>query len=739
MSHHGTDGGGGVDALSVLELLAQQAPPERFAELLDHARATGLPPDELARLERAVHLATGVGRSLARREQREAGLDALADTARDLTLPYDLDGLLRLVVRRARRLLDLDLACVTLRDASGLRVLHSSEGGLTAFDAGRCSGALDSEGLGGLVHASGGPAWTEDYLTDDRFPHLPLVDGVVRDEGLRAVLAVPLRIGDTVLGLLYGADRRARRFADAELGLLAPLADLAAVATEKAGLLDQTTAEVTELEEDSSRARTALTRMRYIGEAHSRIMNLVLSGGDLLGVAKAAGDALDACVVVRDTGGRTLAATGEIPGLDEDAVAKASLDAHAGRRPVRTGGAGAGAGGPVDGPGLPVHGSGLPGRAAAGLPEFGAGPAAHGSGVAESGPGLSDHGAGVPDPSPGVPEYGPGPAAYGPVDGDAERTWVAPVIAGSEDLGVLVVRAATGLTGEDERLLELAAQSVAFLLLMQRSTAVAEGPVRDELLDDLLAEPQHAPQQIAQRARRLGIDLRKPHVLVVARPEGGEQGRAVVWASSYAYRMAGLKTVQGGCIVLLLPGVDASAAAKAVSGELAPLLGHPVSVGAAGPGWSPDSVGRLYQEGMRCLDAMSALGGTGAAASVEDLGFLGLLLSDDHDVDGFVESAIGPVLDYDAERFTDLTRTLEAYFASGGSPTNAAEALHVHPNTVSRRLERIGELLGPEWQKPGQVLEVQLALRLQRTREVLARRRVALGDTRQTGPAKDAS
>ncbi|MFJ7065544.1 helix-turn-helix domain-containing protein [Streptomyces sp. NPDC101115] len=746
MSHHGTDGGGGADALSVLELLAQQAPPEQFAELLDQARATGLPPAELARLERAVHLATGVGRSLARREQREAGLDAVADTARDLTLPYDLDGLLRLVVRRARRLLDLDLACVTLRDASGLRVLHSSEGGLTAFDAGRCSGALDSEGLGGLVHASGGPAWTEDYLTDDRFPHLPLVDGVVREEGLRAVLAVPLRIGDTVLGLLYGADRRARRFADAELGLLAPLADLAAVATEKAGLLDQTTAEVTELEEDSSRARTALTRMRYIGEAHSRIMNLVLSGGDLLGVAKAAGDALDACVLVRDTGGRTLAATGEIPGLDEDAVAKASLDAHAGRRPVRTGGAGAGAGGPADGPGRPAHGSGLPGRAAAGLPEFGAGPAEYGAGAAESGPGLSDHGAGVPDHRPGVPgygpgvsEYGPGPAACGPGDGDAERTWVAPVIAGSEDLGVLVVRAATGLTGEDERLLELAAQSVAFLLLMQRSTAVAEGPVRDELLDDLLAEPQHAPQQIAQRARRLGIDLRKPHVLVVARPEGGEQGRAVVWASSYAYRMAGLKTVQGGCIVLLLPGVDASAAAKAVSGELAPLLGHPVSVGAAGPGWSPDSVGRLYQEGMRCLDAMSALGGTGAAASVEDLGFLGLLLSDDHDVDGFVESAIGPVLDYDAERFTDLTRTLEAYFASGGSPTNAAEALHVHPNTVSRRLERIGELLGPEWQKPGQVLEVQLALRLQRTREVLARRRVVLGDTRQTGPAKDAS
>lgn len=668
MSNDSADGGGGADALAVLELLARQAPPERFAELLDQARAAGRTESELASLERAVHLATGVSCSLARREQREAGLAALLDTTRDLTVPYDLDGLLRVITRRAKRLLGLDLACITLRGPHGGRLLHSAEGALTAFDPAKCPTFFEGDGLGGLVHALGEPAWTEDYLDDTRFAHTAAIDEIARAEGLRAVLAVPLRTGDTTLGVLYGADRSTRRYTADEIALVAALAELAAVATEKAGLLDQTRAEVSELERDSSRARTRLTRMRYIGEAHSRIMNLILAGGDLRNVATAAGDALDGAVLVRDPGGRTLAQAGEMPGLDEDAVAKASLDAHAGRRPVLT-----------------------PGEAVPG----------------------------------------------GDEEGGGDQTWVAPVLAGSEDLGVLVVRAATPLTGEDERLLELAAQSVAFLLLMQRSTAVAEGPVRDELLDDLLAEPQHSPQQIAQRARRLGLDLRKPHVVVVARPEGGEQGRAVVWASSYAYRMSGLKTVHGGAIVLLLPGVDASAAAKAVSGELSPLLGHPVSVGAAGPGWSADSVSRLYLEAMRCLDAMGALGGAGTAASVQDLGFLGLLLSDDHDVDGFIESAIGPVLDYDAERFTDLTRTLEAYFASGGSPTNAAEALHVHPNTVSRRLERIGELLGAEWQKPGHVLEVQLALRLQRTRDVLARQRADLRDARAVAPGCD--
>ncbi|NEE30002.1 PucR family transcriptional regulator, partial [Streptomyces sp. SID7982] len=73
----------------------------------------------------------------------------------------------------------------------------------------------------------------------------------------------------------------------------------------------------------------------------------------------------------------------------------------------------------------------------------------------------------------------------------------------------------------------------------------------------------------------------------------------------------------------------------------------------------------------------------------------------------------------DSQQATELLRTLEEYFTSGNSPTRAAETLHVHPNTVSRRLERITYLLGADWQEPARALEVQLALRLQRARQVL--------------------
>jgi DNA-binding PucR family transcriptional regulator len=36
----------------------------------------------------------------------------------------------------------------------------------------------------------------------------------------------------------------------------------------------------------------------------------------------------------------------------------------------------------------------------------------------------------------------------------------------------------------------------------------------------------------------------------------------------------------------------------------------------------------------------------------------------------------------------------------------------VHPNTVTQRLGRVDELLGPGWREPARALDVQLALRV---------------------------
>jgi len=297
--------------------------------------------------------------------------------------------------------------------------------------------------------------------------------------------------------------------------------------------------------------------------------------------------------------------------------------------------------------------------------------------------------------------------------GDA---YVAAVVAGADNLGSLVFQPAAPLAGADQRILERAAQITALLLLFRRTVAEAEGQVRGELLDDLIGRPVRDEQALRSRARRLGVDLDAPHVVVAAadQAEGGLRQRAVSWARTFAATRSGLAVGKDGRLVLILPGTDPAAAARTVAKELSRAVGRPVTAGAAGPVSSPAAIAPGYREADSCATALIALGRAGEGASNTELGYVGLLLGDRRDVPAFLAATIGPVLDYDTRRGTALLKTLDAYFGAGGSLSRAADTLHVHVNTVTQRLDRIASLLGPQWQSPARALDLQLALRLHR-------------------------
>ncbi|MER5792322.1 helix-turn-helix domain-containing protein [Streptomyces sp. NPDC001980] len=643
------------DAMSVLELLAEGAPAARFEELLRTARDEELSDEALAELDQAVRLASSVQARVSHAQQREAGLAALVDAAHDLTLVHGMDALLHETARRARRLLNVDMAYIGLRNAddeSRASAIRAAEGETTSRSVGL--ELSDDSGLGGLVQRTGAPAWSPDYLTDRDISHSPGIDTVVRAEGLHAILAVPLGYGTTVFGTLYGADRKVRYFTPDEISLLRSLGRLAGVAVERARLLEETRAEVTEPARDTSRARSSLDVQRRVEAAYIRLIDLVLGGCDPQTLAEAAVRELSGAMVVRDCLGRKVVVTGTPPELAESDMLRWTYDAHAAGCPV------------------PMSGGG----------------------------------------------------------------WVAPVTAGGENLGTVLLVPDEPLTdGFGVRLLQLTARAVALILLLQRTSTVAHDQIRDELLEQLLGDVGPQPRHLVAQARRLGLSLDEAHVTVVARPEGGPAGRAAAWASSYAHRTSGLARFRDGRVTLLVPGEDPLAAATAVSAELAPVVGHPVTVGAAGPVSGPGHVAQAHREALSCLEALVELGNLGGVATPRQMGFLGVLLSETHGIGDYIETVIGPVLDYDAQRFTQLTRTLDAYFASSASPTRAAASLHVHPNTVSRRLERIAELLGADWLEPERALEIQLALRLHRTRRTLRHRQAHAGAAGKTGGA----
>ncbi|MFF9000441.1 helix-turn-helix domain-containing protein [Streptomyces achromogenes] len=614
-----------------LDLLARDASVEAFEQPVLRARAAAEPACRIAALEEARLLALRVRAELEGRRRREAELSALFETAHDLAGLRDVDAVLQAIVQRARSLLGTDVAYLSLNDpARGDTYMRVTEGSVSArFQQLRLG---MGEGLGGLVAQTARPYVTDDYFEDGRFQHTRVIDAGVRDEGLVAILGVPLMLGPHVIGVLFAADRRARVFEREQIALLGSFAALAAAAIDTANLLTETRSALAGLERANEIIQDRSAVIERASEVHDRLAELVLRGGGVHDVAAAVSQVLDGTV--------TFTEAGTAPA---EALEASRAEGHAVR-----------------------HG----------------------------------------------------------------KDWIAAVAAGGELLGALVLRGHPGLDPVDQRTLERAAMVTSLLLLARRSAAEAEQRVRGELLDDLLDARDRDPRLLRERAGRLQADLDATHVVLAARLDGPAAdadeeaaARRRLWsaASHLAATRRGLAAARDGGTVLLLPlgaGDTATEVARRTARHLGTAVHQPVTVGASAPvtglARHPETVAAAYAEGRRCLDALRLLGRAGDGAAAEDFGFLGLLLAGDRDIAGFVERTIGPVVSYDERRGTELVRTLDAYFEGGMSPARTKDALHVHVNTVAQRLERVGRLLGPDWQTPARALEIQLALRLHR-------------------------
>jgi GAF domain-containing protein/sugar diacid utilization regulator len=646
----------GSAVVAFLELLAREASPVEFEAPVLQARSAGAPPAVIEELEQARAVALRVRALLDRRRRREAELGALFDTASDLALLHDLGSVLEAIVRRARKLLDTDVAYMTLVDEErGDSYMRVTDGSVSArFQTVRLPMGT---GLGGLVAQNGTPYASDNYPADARFQHATEIDTAVAEEGLIAILGVPMRLGSRIVGVLFAANRTARPFAREDVALLSSLAAHAAVAIDNARLLEETRAALAELSAANKTSREHADAVERAAEAHDRMAELVLRGGDVDDLATSVAELLGGGLVVFDADGRALVSV----------------------RTDRTSGSAAES----------------EGR------EFTA----------------------------AVEEVAAVARGLGRTVQRGEL-WATAVGPAEATQCCLVFAPASPPSDAEVRILERAAVVTALLLLSRRSAAAAEDRVRGELLDDLISgrisDGSDDLDVVHERARRLGVALGQPNTILVLRPPARVRHRVATWAAGQAAEHHGLAADRDGATVLLLPGDDPGALARRVGRDVNASLGASrsessdtgaggVTVGAGGPALAPAGVAEAYRTAQRCADALVSLGLGGTSAAPADLGFVGLLMGGGGpDIDGFVATTIGAVLDYDRRRGTVLRQTLESYFSAGASPARAAELLHVHVNTVTQRLERLATLLGEDWQRPERALEIQLALRLHR-------------------------
>ena len=285
------------------------------------------------------------------------------------------------------------------------------------------------------------------------------------------------------------------------------------------------------------------------------------------------------------------------------------------------------------------------------------------------------------------------------------------VIAAREQLGTLVIGGLDALEDADQRTVERAAVVSALVLLFERQADEARQTARNRIVADLLSA-RGGHDDRTGFLRDAGIDPRDPLCLLVVRGGGPTQHRALALTVSTTLGEGTLVGAHEDEIIALVPGEDPDTLAASLAERLA--RGPHVTVGGAGPLTDVEHLPAAHEEASRTVGALIALGRAGAGAAATELGFAGLIVGSDPDVREYVTGVLGPVLDYDRDRGSDLVGTLNAYFAAGSSPRHAAGELHVHVNTVAQRLGRVAALLGEDWQHPDRALEIQLALRLRR-------------------------
>ncbi|MGO3034655.1 MAG: helix-turn-helix domain-containing protein [Corynebacterium variabile] len=128
---------------------------------------------------------------------------------------------------------------------------------------------------------------------------------------------------------------------------------------------------------------------------------------------------------------------------------------------------------------------------------------------------------------------------------------------------------------------------------------------------------------------------------------------------------------------------------------------------------APTDLPDAHRTAELALSAQATLGrtglsdgtGLGVVAAVLHLGAAGGLPTS-------LIADLTPLTSYDSSHHSDLLRTADVYFSADGNVARTATVLGVHRNTVRQRLDRIGELMGEDWNRMPRKLDLQLALRV---------------------------
>lgn len=295
---------------------------------------------------------------------------------------------------------------------------------------------------------------------------------------------------------------------------------------------------------------------------------------------------------------------------------------------------------------------------------------------------------------------------------------VAAISAGNSYLGALVLDRAGELSGLETRTLERAANILCLLSLRRQAIVEAEEQVRGELLHELLEHRGVPTEAVRLRAATRGLPLEEqPLIAIAVRVPSARQLQARRAVSELARRFGGIGGEHSGVIAAIVPGSDAAPTAELLRKRLSDELTIPAIVCAASPvSGAEGGLADAFGSARNCLRLLQVLEHRSRAATTREFALYSLLFApgQEGELRGFINDVLGELVDYDEAQNADLVATLEAFYANGGNVAKTARHMYVHHNTVVKRLDRVGAILGAQWQEEPYALRLRVALQMRK-------------------------
>ncbi len=323
--------------------------------------------------------------------------------------------------------------------------------------------------------------------------------------------------------------------------------------------------------------------------------------------------------------------------------------------------------------------------------------------------------------------------AFDVLQSSARAALVAPMRVSDRVVGMVLCLAggSQAFGTEDGELISMVASQAALAVQNARLIeALTERNVVRDLFEGLMLG-EEGELGLESRALRLGVDLNRPHVVVVyevTRHPVDFDGEPV-WMGLRQDIMGGfpgsLVSHRDHTLTALVRLSDASSLERLAEriAEMKERHEHPpdllISVGLSRVCGSASDYPDAFEQARRALLMGRAVRGLGAVVTFDELGAQWHLFTvAQQQVRDVYQERLEKLLAYDEEKGSELFRTVEVYLEALGNVKDAAARLFVHRNTLRQRFDKIRKVAGVDLSDAERWFDLMMAVRIIRLRQL---------------------